>query len=649
MDRLCLADIAGPFYDPAKPFRNWSALPYYQLDRSTPPFVDQRQLTWGVDRACAYIKAIQAQGYNGIVIDNLAHLVSFEQAPIAIYPPNSPERQRAIAYRNGLAPLFRYAAACGMRVFVTSDMQWSTPALRRYIGRMKPDNPRLADANRWALAELFRTFPEISGLFIRFGEAGGAHDQDGYQGHMIYTGVEELRTLIDTLLPVCEQHERTLVVRTWSIGIGELGDLIWSPERYQAAFASYTSPFLLTSVKHGPMDFFRFLPHNPTLGLPGPRQIIELQNRREYELFGMVPSSVASLHQSVLQRAAPDLQFAGVWAWNGSGGWGGGRAALGDDGWSLWTELSSALTSALVANPDCDTEAFVRSWCAKQLGGEWGAAVADLYLESAALIEHGWYIGPLKQGVLALGMIYLPTLLWVWWMRPTASLLIWAYLATALPDPQAALRAGALACDRAAFHAARIARFAPAHHPTALGAAYLADVLTVAHAVRSGMLGLAGAAQAGDRKDWYKRAGQAMELRERLQAHERRWATDPTHTPLELGEVERFLLALHLRPDLLWRQARLAVRLCARLRLGRIPRRRLYLASGFGAAALLTGLLACKSRRSAGLVGALASSMLVPSVRRRVVHATFPWVSRRLYLLPSIFFETGPAFTEWSG
>jgi hypothetical protein len=648
MDRLCLTDIAGPFYDTTKPFRNWSALPYYQLDLATAPFVDRHQLAWGVARACAYLRAIQAQGYNGIVIDNLAHLVTFEHAPEQIYASDSPERQRAMAYRSGLGDLFTCATACGIRIFVTADMQWSTPAIRRYVGAIKPDNPRLADVNRWALEDLFVAFPELSGVFIRFGEAGGAHDQDGYQGHMIYTDVAELRTLLDTLLPVCERHERMLIVRTWSIGIGELGDLIWSPERYQAVFRGYTSALLLTSIKHGPMDFFRFLPHNPTLGLPGPQQIIELQNRREYELFGMVPSSVANLHQSVLQRAAADPQYAGIWAWNGSGGWGGGRAALGEYGWSLWTELSSALTGMLTANPDGDTTAFVRCWCAERIGGQLGAAVADLYLDSEALIGSGWYFGQLAHGMLTLGPIYLPTLMWVWWMRPTTALLIWAYLATSLPNPQATLLAGFMAAERAAVHANRIAGLAPQQHPAATGAYYLADILAVAHAFRTKMLTLAGAARAGDQAAWNEQAGHAGELCERLQSHERRWAGNSDYPALELGEAKRFLKALSAAPTVLWRQARLAVRLAARLRDGRIPRRRVYVAGGLGAVALLTGLLAGKSRRSAGVVGALVSSMLIPSVRRRVLRIAFPWLSRRFFLLPSIFFETGPAFTEWS-
>ena len=86
MPQRCLADISGPFYDPAKPFRNWSSFPFYQLDMAQPPYVDQAQLAWSLARAETYLGRIHAQGYTGIVINNLAHLVGFEHALELIYP-----------------------------------------------------------------------------------------------------------------------------------------------------------------------------------------------------------------------------------------------------------------------------------------------------------------------------------------------------------------------------------------------------------------------------------------------------------------------------------------------------------------------------------------------------------------------------------
>jgi hypothetical protein len=655
MTSRCLADVGGPFYDAAKPFRNWSALPFYQLDLDIAPYVDIDQLAWGVERAKAYLAQIHAQGYTGIVIDNMAHLVTFERAPVAIYAPDSPYRMRAEIYREAFRGLFEEAARLGMEVFVTSDMQWSTPPVRRYAGRLTPRNSRIADVNRWALEELFTELPQVSGLFFRVGETGGAHNQgSAYAGHMLYTTPESLRDLIDTLLPMCEAHDRLLIVRTWSIGIGELGDLMWSPERYRETFEKYTSPHLLVSIKHGPSDFFRLLPHNPTLGLPGPAQIVEVQNRREYELFGMIPTSIADLHQDVVHHATNNPQFAGLWAWNASGGWGGGTAALGNQGWSVWTELSSALTAALLHDPGLDTRPFVRQWCVERFGADFGLAVADTYLDSGDIVERGWYLGSFTHNQQTLGAIYLPSLIWVWWMRPTASLIFWAYLATVITDRDQLIQNGADALLRLDVHLERLSTLAPADNAQAFAIVesvrYLRDILTVAQVSRTLMLRAFDAAWKNDRAAWNDLAQEAVNVRAVLRAHRAMWIDRADLPPLELDELYAFLRAFQRAPGLIWPQARTAClfvnQVTSRRTLGRRTR-----IVGMSAAAVLLLSLFTQGRRGigvAGFAGALASVALTPTLRQRTIRATLPWLSRQFYLLPSIFFETGPSFTEWT-
>jgi hypothetical protein len=437
-------------------------------------------------------------------------------------------------------------------------------------------------------------------------------------------------------------------VRTWSIGIGELGDLLWSPERYRAVFHGFDSPWLLASIKHGPSDFFRLLPHNPTLGLPGPRQIVELQNRREYELFGMVPNSIARLHQDVLHHAAANPCFAGVWAWNSTGGWGGGRAAIDAQGWSVWTELSSALTAALVRDPGLDTCEFTERWCAERFGGEFGAALAHVYLESEELIERGWYNGRLPAGRRTLGAIYLPSLLWIWWMRPTASLLIWAYLASASGDSQALRSARVAAAERLDWHADRLAALAP---PDAAGLAesvrYLADAIAVAHTIRSFMDPAFDAAWYGRRERWDELVNDVREVRAALKRHRSCWAGNADLPALELDEIEAFLSAIERAPPLIWLQARGACLLIGQLRRERRAGCASY-AAGLAVAGALAVVLSGRNRQIAGIVGVLASLALASPLRQRAIGLALPWLSRRFHLLPSIFFETGPAFTEWT-
>ncbi len=352
----------------------------------------------------------------------------------------------------------------------------------------------------------------------------------------------------------------------------------------------------------------------------------------------MVPSSIARLHQDILQHAAANPTFAGVWAWNSTGGWGGGRAAIGAQGWSSWTELSSALTAALVRDPGLDTQEFAERWCAERFGGEFGAALANVYLESEELIERGWYSGTLPGDRRSLGAIYLPSLLWIWWMRPTASLVIWAYLASAIGDNRALQSARAAAAERLGWHAERLAALAP---PDAAALAeslrYLADTVTATHAMRSLMELIFESAWYGHGQRWDALVRCVPEVRETLDWYQSHWVDNADFPPLELQEIAAFLRTLDRAPGLVWCQARAAC-----LLVGWRPGRRISTA-GLVAAGVLAIALGRRSRRTAGIVGALASPL-----RRRAIKLALPWLSRRFYLLPSIFFETGPAFTEWT-
>jgi hypothetical protein len=657
MAHCCLTDIAGPFYDPNKPFRNWSSLPFYQIDSPHPPYVDQAHLANGIARACTYLEHVSRHGYTGIVIDNLAHLVGFEHTPVTIYPWNSPYRQRAAHYRQAFGTLFDRAKQLGMQIFVTADMQWSTPPIKRYVKSLAVGNPRLQHINRWALAEAFTLLPQIDGIIVRVGETGGSHDQGtDYTGHMLYTTVESMHWLIDTLLPICQTYDKLLIVRTWSIGIGEIGDMMWSSERYNELFGPYHSPHLMVSLKHTPSDFYRHLPRNPTLGLPGPQQIIELQNRREYELFGMVPSAVVPLHQELLQHEhATNPQFHGIWAWNSSGGWGGGRAALASEGWSIWTELSSALTAALFHTPDLNTQDFIHTWCIEQFGEPFGTAVAEVYQESARFMEHGWYPGRLAHRKESLGALYLPPLLWVWWMHPTASLIVWAYLASAVPDITTVLHQSNQVRQRLEWHRDRLAPLAPPDNPHAAAVVesirYFADTIRVAHTIREFLLPAFDAVWRKDRQQWNNITRTSTTLMHMLNEHQATWQAHPDLPPLELDEINAFLNTIQRRPAQVWFEARAACGLVSWLRTRQTPGPRMRTMGVVVAMLLLLSFFPGRQRRAAlagAIVSVMAASPVASSIWQRTVRSMLPLLSRQFYLLPSIFFETGPSFTEWA-
>lgn len=170
------------------------------------------------------------------------------------------------------------------------------------------------------------------------------------------------------------------------------------------------------------------------------------------------------------------------------------------------------------------------------------------------------------------------------------------------------------------------------------------NVLEVAQALRGLLLAAYAAALAGDRAGWLAQARHAGEVRALLRRH-RAARGDRTDFPaLELAEADAYLARLERAPLRCWRQARAACLLLRRLTQRRRGGRWIY-AAGLGAA-LAVSLL--RGGRLAGIAGAVAALLLTPPLRRRALRAALPWLSRRLDLLPSIFFETGPALTEWA-
>ena len=101
-------------------------------------------------------------------------------------------------------------------------------------------------------------------------------------------------------------------------------------------------------------------------------------------------------------------------------------------------------------------------------------------------------------------------------------------------------------------------------------------------------------------------------------------------------------------PEVRWLQARAACEMVAHLRAGGRARTALY-AGGTAGAVMVALALARLRRTPVGVAGALTPLLLAaPPVRRQALRAGLPWLNRRLFLLPSIFFETGPSLTEWA-
>ena len=56
-----------------------------------------------------------------------------------------------------------------------------------------------------------------------------------------------------------------MIFRTWSVGIGDVGDMHTDPASYQAVLGGIDSPALIVSTKYTLGDFYSWLPLNETL------------------------------------------------------------------------------------------------------------------------------------------------------------------------------------------------------------------------------------------------------------------------------------------------------------------------------------------------------------------------------------------------
>jgi hypothetical protein len=191
---------------------------------------------------------------------------------------------------------------------------------------------------RIQIDEIFKTFPDLDGLMLRFGETylhdtpfhlGGSpvktRGHDGIEGH-----IEMIKLLREE---VCVKRNKKLFYRTWDFG----NFFHVNPEVYQS-ITNNVEPHenLVFSVKHTAGDFWRTFVFNPTLAIGKHQQIVEVQCQREYEGKGAHPDYIARSvidgfeeYEYLMKPEQPQClndikdssQFAGMVTWSRGGGW----------------------------------------------------------------------------------------------------------------------------------------------------------------------------------------------------------------------------------------------------------------------------------------------------------------------------------------
>ena len=412
------------------------------LDKA--PYVDPAAFQRVEQDWHAYVERMLAYGNNAIAVPMLLELIDFDRvkttdgSSVSVYDGEADEtfRARHAAVRRAFGPLFEWTARRGMQVFLTTDMLTVTPPLARHLRRVAPAASDAADPAVWqvyraGLDELFDTMPSISGLVVRFGEGGNLYNTAGwpYRSEVAIRDAKSLRAMLHGLLPIFEQRQRTLVLRSWTVGVGSIGRLHIDPATYEKVLGDIDSPALVVSTKYTAGDFFSYLPLNPTLMTGRHRRLVELQARPEFEGFGAFPDFLGEEYARALRTIrAANPRLAGTYIYSQSGGplRAGPRMLYPLHGFWLWTDANVFVASRLAIDSSSDVRALAKQWGSERLGdgrsdqGDEviGDAIATMLIETRRAVREGFYIRAFAEREVRVPGLELPPLMWIFeWDR----------------------------------------------------------------------------------------------------------------------------------------------------------------------------------------------------------------------------------------
>ncbi len=403
---LHIADGSAPFFrELSKNPVNWSKAPLSQLEKSSLPSKKKHRKVR--ESFASYTKRISKLGFNAISLDELCYLANF-----SFYPETMDQKIRS--YRKKYKKLFQIAQNKGLKVFLTSDFfSVNDSILEASSGKLENITRLFADT----LEDLFSVFPEIAGVILRIGESDGVDVTGDFRSKLFLKTPEQTNSLLQTILPIFEKHNRTLLFRTWTLGAYEVGDLIWNPDTYDRVFQNINSPALIISMKYGEGDFFRYLPLNPLFFRDDRPKLLELQARREYEGFGEYPSFVGWLYENYRAQILGKVNLVGISVWAQTGGWSSFRNITFLKRSSYWNELNTFVSLKLFQKPDWTTEDCVLRFYGKKNLKEF----LNFLKYSDFVIENLLYDPGFAKQHFYIHRARIPTILHITWDRITAS------------------------------------------------------------------------------------------------------------------------------------------------------------------------------------------------------------------------------------
>lgn len=355
--------------------------------------------------------------------------------PYSIYSASSSYRLTHEQNKQKYGNFTNYLKQYNFTLFVGTDMFPYTQPIKDYLGgKFDVNDPKI-----WAIinASVFEIFSvlNIDAIRVRIGEGGEVGKAD-YTSTVLFRNVAETKLLITNLLAYIDDYnakfgtKKFLLFRTWTIGIGEVGDLHMEPDIFHQVFDDFDNRTnLVLSIKNVAMDFFRYAPRNPTVPIGKLPKIIEFQAKREYEGFGDLANYLARYFQEDVQSFASTSNFSGVWIWAGGGGWYKGNTSYLVRGFYTWTDANVYAYSRLVWNHSANVTEITQDWVQRTLGNN-SAVIGNftqMLLMSEYAILKGLYIYNYAVTTFSLdipgvfSISRLPNMLWIYWNIPTSS------------------------------------------------------------------------------------------------------------------------------------------------------------------------------------------------------------------------------------
>lgn len=399
---------------------------FEDMIRASAPFIDTAAFQRIEKELNIYVNRIKEFNYTGIVFPGFLEFVNFDSVGngFEIYPKNNIYRLRHTAFRNYFSKLIEIAHQNGLKVYMGSDMATFTTPLKNYIlknnGKTDTENKEFWKIYQSGAKELFETMPGVDGLLLRIGEAGSVYNRPGwdYYSELSVTTDKGVQMMLNSFIEVAEHYNKLIIFRTWSVGVGQTGDLHTNTATYHRVLDSIQSNNLVVSTKYCSGDFYSWLPFNPTLAKGKHRRITEFQCRREFEGLNAFPNYMAPLHQQALQQfSANNKHFEGFWLWSQEGGplRAGPLSLYPLHGFNVITDANVFATAKLAQNPFADLQQITNDWVKFYFGEDSLLVnnVTEMLLISHDITRKGLYISEFAQyDIRAMGLEP-PPMMWI--------------------------------------------------------------------------------------------------------------------------------------------------------------------------------------------------------------------------------------------